>query len=86
MFCCLTYITLYQKIRFFLYQKIRFFERVHSRVHSNFKIGFRWKQKIINKNYNSSLEVELNSISKEVINNSEKDILSDDLTVLVIGK
>jgi len=50
------------------------------------ELGIEGAKKIINKNYNSSLEVELNSISKEVINNSEKDILSDDLTVLVIGK
>jgi len=50
------------------------------------ELGIEGAKKIINKNYNSSLEVELNSISKEVINNSEKDVLSDDLTVLVIGK
>ena len=50
------------------------------------ELGIGGAKEIINKNYNSSLEVELNSISKEVINNSEKDILSDDLTVLVIGK
>jgi len=50
------------------------------------ELGIGGAKEIINKNYNSSLEVELNSISKEVINNSEKEILSDDLTVLVIGK
>ena len=50
------------------------------------ELGIKGAKEIINNNYNSSLEVELNSISKEVINNSEKDILSDDLTVLVIGK
>ena len=50
------------------------------------ELGIEGAKEIINKNYNSNLEVELNSIAKEVINNSEKDILSDDLTVLVIGK
>jgi len=34
----------------------------------------------------SNLEVELNSVSKEVINNSKKNVLVDDLTMLVIGK
>ena len=50
------------------------------------ELGIVGTKKIINKNYNSSLDVELNSISKEVINNSEKEMLSDDLTLLVIGK
>ena len=42
-------------------------------------------KKIINNNFNSSLEDELENISKEVISNSGKDKL-DDLTVLIIGK
>ena len=50
------------------------------------ELGIEGAKETINKNYNSSLDVELNSISEEVINNSEKDILSDDLTILVIGK
>jgi len=41
---------------------------------------------IINNNFNSSLEDELKNISKEVLNNSSKDKLDDDLTVLIIGK
>ena len=50
------------------------------------ELGIKGAKEIINKNYNSSLEVELNSISKEVINNSKKDVLVDDLTIITIGK
>ena len=50
------------------------------------ELGIEGAKEIINKNYNSNLEVELNSVSKEVINNSKKNVLVDDLTVLVIGK
>ena len=50
------------------------------------ELGIEGAKEMINKNYNSNLEVELNSISKEVINNSKKDVLVDDLTILVIGK
>jgi len=50
------------------------------------ELGIKGTKEIINNNYNSSLEVELNSISKEVINNSKKDSLVDDLTIIAIGK
>ena len=50
------------------------------------ELGIEGAKEIINNNYNSNLEVELNSVSKEVINNSKKNVLVDDLTVLVIGK
>ncbi len=50
------------------------------------ELGIEGAKEIINKNYNSNLEIELNSVSKEVINNSKKNILVDDLTMLVIGK
>ena len=50
------------------------------------ELGIEGSKEIINKNYNSNLEVELNSLSKEVINNSKQDALVDDLTILVIGK
>jgi len=49
------------------------------------ELGIEGAKETINNNYNSSLEVELNGISKEIINNSEKDVLADDLTILVIG-
>ena len=41
---------------------------------------------IINNNNNSNLEMELNSIAKEILKNSGKNKLDDDLTVLTIGK
>ena len=50
------------------------------------ELGIEGSKEIINKNYNFNLEVELNSLSKEVINNSKQDALVDDLTILVIGK
>ena len=43
-------------------------------------------KEIINNNNNSNLEIELNSIAKEVLSNSGKNKLDDDLTVLTIGK
>ena len=50
------------------------------------ELGINGAKETINNNYNSNLEVELNSISKEIIDNTEKDKLADDLTILVIGK
>ena len=44
------------------------------------------RQEIINNNNNSNLEVELSSIAKEILVNSGKDKLDDDLTILAIGK
>ena len=50
------------------------------------EIGIDGAKEIINNNNNSNLEVELNSIAKEILVNSGKDKLDDDLTILAIGK
>ncbi len=50
------------------------------------ELGIKGTKETINNNFNSSLEVELTSITKEIIDNSEKNKLTDDLTVVVIGK
>ena len=50
------------------------------------EIGIEGTKEIINNNNNSNLELELNSIAKEILENSEKNKLDDDLTVLTIGK
>jgi len=50
------------------------------------EIGIDGTKEIINNNNNSNLEIELNSIAKEILSNSEKNKLDDDLTVLAIGK
>ena len=43
-------------------------------------------KQIINNNFNSSLADELDNISKEVLSNSSKDKLDDDLTILIYWK
>ncbi len=53
---------------------------------NNEEIGIEGAKKIINNNFNSSLANELDNISKEVLSNSHKDKLNDDLTILTIGK
>ncbi len=50
------------------------------------EIGIDGTKEIINNNNNSNLEIELNSIAKEILSNSGKNKLDDDLTVLTIGK
>jgi len=50
------------------------------------EIGVDGAKEIINNNNNLNLEVELNSIAKEILINSGKDKLDDDLTILAIGK
>jgi len=50
------------------------------------EIGIEGAKRIINNNFNSSLADELDNMSKEVISNSGKDKLDDDLTILAIGK
>jgi len=50
------------------------------------EIGIDGAKEIINNNNNSNLEIELNSIAKEILSNSGKNKLDDDLTVLAIGK
>ena len=53
---------------------------------NNEEIGIEGAKKIINNNFNSSLEDELDNMSKEVLSYSHKDKLDDDLTILTIGK
>ncbi len=53
---------------------------------NNEEVGIEGSKKIINNNFNSSLADELDNISKEVISNSSKDKLDDDLTILAIGR
>ena len=53
---------------------------------NNEEVGIEGSKKIINNNFNSSLADELDNISKEVISNSSKDKLDDDLTILTIGR
>ena len=50
------------------------------------EVGIEGTKEIINNNNNSNLEMELNSIAKEILKNSGKNKLDDDLTVLTIGK
>ena len=48
--------------------------------------GIAGAKRIINRNFNSAVKVELTNISKEVVDKSRKKILSDDLTIVTIGK
>ena len=50
------------------------------------KIGIEGSKAIINNNYNKELKSQLLNITKDVIKASGTDKLSDDLTVLTIGK
>ena len=52
----------------------------------NKELGIDGAKGIINRNFNSAVKVELTNISKEVIGKSRKKILSDDLTIVTIGK
>ena len=52
----------------------------------NKELGIAGTKRIINRNFNSVVKVELTNISKEVIGKSRKKILSDDLTIVTIGK
>ena len=53
---------------------------------NNKELGIAGAKRIINRNFNSAVKVELTNISKEVIGKSRKKILSDDLTIITIGK
>ena len=53
---------------------------------NNKELGIDGAKGIINRNFNSAVKVELTNISKEVIGKSRKKILSDDLTIVTIGK
>ena len=50
------------------------------------ELGIAGAKRIINRNFNSAVKVELTNISKEVVGKSRKKILSDDLTIVAIGK
>ena len=50
------------------------------------ELGIEGAKIIINNNFNSSMEDELNNISKEIKENSAKDKLDDDLTIVIIGR
>ena len=52
----------------------------------NKELGIVGAKGIINRNFNSAVKVELTNISKEVVGKSRKKILSDDLTIVTIGK
>ena len=52
----------------------------------NKELGIDGAKRIINSNFNSAVKVELTNISKEVVGKSRKKILSDDLTIVTIGK
>ena len=53
---------------------------------NNKELGIAGAKEIINRNFNSAVKVELTNISKEVIDKSRKKMLSDDLTIVTIGK
>ena len=53
---------------------------------NNKELGIDGAKRIINSNFNSAVKVELTNISKEVVGKSRKKILSDDLTIVTIGK
>ena len=53
---------------------------------NNKELGIAGTKRIINRNFNSAVKVELTNISKEVVGKSRKKILSDDLTIVTIGK
>ena len=53
---------------------------------NNKELGIAGAKRIINRNFNSAVKVELTNISKEVVGKSRKKILSDDLTIVAIGK
>ena len=50
------------------------------------EIGIEGSIKILENNYNNDLKQQLSDVTKEVIKNSIDDKLSDDLTVIAIGK
>ena len=50
------------------------------------ELGIEGAKIIINNNFNSSMEDELNNITKEIKENSAKDTLDDDLTIVIIGR
>ena len=52
----------------------------------NNEIGIEGSKEVINRNFNKNPDEELNLIAKEISINANNKILSDDLTLVVIGK
>ena len=50
------------------------------------EIGIEGSIKILENNYNKDLKLQLSDATKEVMKNSVNNKLSDDLTVIAIGK
>ena len=50
------------------------------------EIGIEGSKKVINNNFSNNINDELNNITKEVTTSSKIEKLSDDLTIVVIGK
>ncbi len=53
---------------------------------NNQEIGIEGSKKVINNNFSNNINDELNNITKEITTYSKIDKLSDDLTIVVIGK
>ena len=53
---------------------------------NNNEIGIEGSKDIINTNFNKDPNDELNSIAKEIATNANNKTLTDDLTLIVIGK
>ena len=53
---------------------------------NNKEIGIEGSKEVINRNFNKNPDDELNLIAKEIAANANNNNLSDDLTLIVIGK
>jgi len=53
---------------------------------NNKEIGIEGSKEVINRNFNNDLQDELNNITNEISSNAGNRRLTDDLTVLVVGK
>ena len=53
---------------------------------NNQEIGIEGSKKVINNNFSKNVNDELNNITKEITSSSKIKKLSDDLTIVVIGK
>ena len=53
---------------------------------NNEEIGIEGSKKVINNNFSNNINDELDNITKEITTSSKIEKLSDDLTIVVIGK
>ena len=53
---------------------------------NNQEIGIEGSKKVINNNFSKNVNDELDNITKEITDSSKIKKLSDDLTIVVIGK